>query len=68
VTDKVEVALWKSNYTSQIPTRWRYNHLHLRIVQLDIDATPMWLAKSISAVLASCSIIALAGLLVSLLY
>ncbi len=47
---------------------WRYSHLHLRIVHLDIDATPMWLAKSISVVLASCSIIALLGLLVSLLY
>jgi len=46
---------------------WRYSHLHLRIVHLDIEATPMWLAKSVSIVLASCSIIALLGLLVSLL-
>jgi len=47
---------------------WRYSHLHLRIVHLDIDATPMWLAKSVSIVLASCSIIALVGLLAALLY
>ncbi len=47
---------------------WRYSHLHLRIVYLDIDATPMWLAKSISTVLAACSIIALVGILVALSY
>ncbi len=47
---------------------WRYSHLHLRIVHLDIDATPMWLAKSISTVLAACSIIALVGILVALSY
>lgn len=45
---------------------WRYSHLHLRIVHLDIDATPMWLAMSISIVLATCSIIALGGILVAL--
>ncbi len=47
---------------------WRYSHLHLRIVHLDIDATPMWLAKSISAVLAVCSVIALGGILVAISY
>jgi len=47
---------------------WRYSHLHLRIVHLDIDATPMWLAKSVSIVLAVCSIIALGGILVALSY
>ncbi len=47
---------------------WRYSHLHLRIVHLDIVATPIWLAKGISMVLAACSIIALVGLLVALVY
>ncbi len=47
---------------------WRYSHLHLRIVHLDIDATPMWLAKSISTVLAICSVIALGGILVAISY
>lgn len=47
---------------------WRYSHLHLRIVHLDIDATPMWLAKSISIVLAVCSVIALGGILLALSY
>jgi len=43
---------------------WRYSHLHLRIEPLDIDATPLWLVRSISIVLASCSIFALVGLLI----
>ncbi len=47
---------------------WRYSHLHLRIVHLDIDTTPMWLVKSISIVLATCSIIALGGILIALSY
>ncbi len=47
---------------------WRYSHLHLRIMHLDIDATPMWLAMSISAVLAVCSVIALGGILVAISY
>ena len=47
---------------------WRYSHLHLRIVHLDIDATPVWLVKSISMVLSVCSIMALGGILVALSY
>jgi len=47
---------------------WRYSHLHLRIVHLDIDTTPMWLVKSISIVLATCSVIALGGILIALSY
>jgi len=47
---------------------WRYSHLHLRIVHLDIDTTPMWLVKTVSIVLAACSLIALMGLLVSLMH
>ncbi len=46
---------------------WRYSHLHLRIVHLDIDATPMWLVKTVSLILACCSLIAFIGLLVALL-
>jgi len=30
---------------------WRYSHLHLRLEPLDIDATPLWLARSIGAIL-----------------
>jgi len=47
---------------------WRYSHLHLRIVHLDIDATPVWLVKTISIVLAGCSIVALIGLLIAIIY
>ena len=47
---------------------WRYSHLHLRIVHLDIDATPVWLVKSISMVLSVCSIMAFGGILVALSY
>ena len=46
---------------------WRYSHLHLRVVHLDIDMTPMWLVKTMSTVLAGCSIIALLGLLIAMI-
>jgi len=46
---------------------WRYSHLHLRIKHLDIDTTPMWLVKTISLLLASCSLIAFIGLLIALM-
>jgi putative membrane protein len=47
---------------------WRYSHLHLRIEHLDIEATPVWLAKAISIILAGCSVIALVGSLIALVY
>ena len=45
---------------------WRYSHVHLRTVHLDIETLPPWMAKTISAVLAACSLLALAGLLVTI--
>ncbi len=44
---------------------WRYSHLHVRMVHLDIDAMPAWMLKVISFVLAGCSLLALYGLLLS---
>ncbi len=46
---------------------WRYNHLHVRMAHLDIDAMPTWMVKLISILLTACSIIALFGLLLTAL-
>ena len=46
---------------------WRYSHLHLRMAHLDIDAMPTWMVKLTSVLLTTCSIIALIGLLISIL-
>lgn len=46
---------------------WRYNHMHLRTAHLDIDTMKPWLANTISVGLASCSLLALIGLLVTAL-
>ena len=42
---------------------WRYTHLHIRIAHLDADTLPPSLVKLISILLALCSLIALAGIL-----
>ena len=41
---------------------WRYSSIHLRMAHLDIDAMPSRTAFAISAFLALCALIALAGL------
>jgi inner membrane protein YidH len=46
---------------------WRYSHVHLRTAHLDIETIRPWMAKSISLVLAACSLLALGGLLVTAL-
>ena len=43
---------------------WRYTHLHIRLVHLEVDATPTWMVKAISVLLISCSLLALLGLYV----
>ncbi len=44
---------------------WRYSHLHVHTEHLTVDAMPVWKVKVFSIVLALCSILALAGLLIS---
>ena len=46
---------------------WRYGHIHLRTRHLDIDALPLVIAKTISLLLAGCSVLALGGLLITTL-
>ncbi|WP_456389946.1 YidH family protein [Profundibacter sp.] len=38
---------------------WRYTHLHIRMVNLEVDATPTWMVKAISFSLVGCSLLAL---------
>ncbi len=44
---------------------WRYSHLHVHTEHLTVDAMPVWKVQVFSIVLAVCSILALAGLLIS---
>ena len=44
---------------------WRYCHLHVHTVHLDVDAMPTWKVKIFSTVLTGCSIFALIGLLIT---
>ena len=41
---------------------WRYNHLHLRMSGLQINATPVWMVKLISLALVICAILAVLGM------
>jgi hypothetical protein len=41
---------------------WQYSHLHVRMAHLDIDAMPTWIVKTVSILLAGCSVLALGGL------
>ncbi len=43
---------------------WRYTHLHIRLNDLDVDATPLWVVKVISMMLITCSLLALFGLFI----
>lgn len=38
---------------------WRYHHLHLRLVHVDVDMVPLGLVRLLSTVLALCSLLAL---------
>ncbi len=49
-----------------IQAGWRYTHIHFRMAHLDIDAMPLWIVKLTSMILAGCSILALAGLLITI--
>ncbi len=46
---------------------WRYNNLHLRMQELDVDATPSWVVRLISYALIGCSLLALGGILAAVL-
>ncbi len=38
---------------------WRYRHLHLRLVHVDVDMVPLTLVRLLSLILAACSFLAL---------
>jgi putative membrane protein len=44
---------------------WRYGNFHIRMADLDIDGTPVWVVRLFSIILASCSVLALIGLLIT---
>ncbi len=46
---------------------WRYNNLHFKMQELDVDATPRWVVRLISFSLVGCSLLALAGILAAAL-
>ncbi|HFQ89311.1 MAG TPA: DUF202 domain-containing protein [Desulfobulbus sp.] len=37
---------------------WRYHHLHLRLIHVDVDMVPPALVRLLSLILAACSLIA----------
>jgi len=47
---------------------WRYSHVHLHTAHLDIDALSPKFAKTISLLLAGCSLLALVGLFITALF
>jgi len=46
---------------------WRYNNLHFRMQELDVDATPPWIVRVISFSLVGCSLLAFGGILAAAL-
>jgi len=46
---------------------WRYNNLHFKMQELDVDATPRWMVRLISFSLVGCSVLALGGVLAAAL-
>lgn len=48
-----------------IRAAWQYSHIHVRMTHLDIEAMPMWVAKTVSILLVMCSILALSSLLLT---
>ena len=46
---------------------WRYNNLHFRMQELDVEATPPWVVRLISFSLIGCSLLALGGILAAAL-
>ncbi len=41
---------------------WRYSHLHIKVAHLEVEAMPLTMIRSLSLLLAGCSIIALSCL------
>jgi len=46
---------------------WRYNNLHFKMKELDVDATPAWVVRIISFSLVGCSLLAFGGILAAAL-
>ena len=46
---------------------WRYNNLHFKMKDLDVDATPAWVVRIISFTLVGCSLLAFGGILAAAL-
>jgi len=45
---------------------WRYGHLHVRISHLEVDLLPIWIVKVLSILLASCSLLSIVDLLITI--
>ena len=58
----IATVLLSFSAISFLQAAWRYSHLHVRMADLDLDATPRWLIKSYSLALAGCTILALLSL------
>jgi putative membrane protein len=46
---------------------WRYNALHFKMQDLDVEATPRWVVRMISFSLVGCAFLALGGIMVAAL-
>ena len=46
---------------------WRYNNLHFKLKDLDVDATPPFVVRLISFTLVGCSLLAYGGILAAAL-
>jgi len=57
----IAVTLILLSIAAFLQASWRYTHLHVRMSDLDVDATPLWLVRTISFMLAGCSVLALLG-------
>jgi len=62
----VSTVLMVFSMVAYLQASWRYSHLHLRMAHLDIDAMSVLMAKIISYILTSCSLLALGGLLITI--
>lgn len=41
---------------------WRYSHLHIKMTNLEMQATPIWMVRLISLALVICALLALIGM------
>lgn len=57
----IAIVLILLSIAAFLQASWRYRHLHVRMADLDVDATPLWLVNTISGLLSVCSVLALLG-------